>query len=111
MKKLAKRTKIPIFINTQADKNTSRKTGPELRSIMYSQSVGQDSDNVLALYRDEMMINDKEMGVKVLKQREGELGKLLLQWDFDTMTFSEIYAEQGSVEEAEEEVENTVDLE
>lgn len=111
LKKLAKRTKVPIFINTQADKNTSRKTGPELGSIMYSQSVGQDSDNVLALYRDEMMINDKEMGVKVLKQREGELGKLLLQWDFDTMTFSEIYAEQGSVEEAEEEVENTVDLE
>jgi len=94
LKKLAKRTKIPIFINTQADKNTSKKTGPELGSIMYTQAIGQDSDNVLALYRDEIMINDREMGLKVLKQREGTLGKLTLNWDFDTMNFSEIYMQQ-----------------
>ena len=54
LKKLAKRAKVPIFINTQADKNTSRKTGPELGSIMYTQAIGQDSDNVLSLYRDEV---------------------------------------------------------
>ncbi|NCB03646.1 MAG: hypothetical protein EOM67_16060, partial [Spirochaetia bacterium] len=94
LKKLAKRTKIPIFINTQADKNTSKKTGPELGSIMYTQAIGQDSDNVLALFRDEIMINDREMGLKVLKQREGTLGKLTLNWDFDTMNFSEIYMQQ-----------------
>lgn len=94
LKKLAKRSKVPIFINTQADKNTSKKTGPELGSIMYTQAIGQDSDNVLALYRDEVMINDREMGLKVLKQREGTLGKMTLNWDFDSMNFSEIYMEQ-----------------
>lgn len=94
LKKLAKRCKKPIFINTQADKNTSKKTGPELGSIMYTQAIGQDSDNVLALYRDEVMINDREMGLKVLKQREGTLGKMTLNWDFDCMNFSEIYMEQ-----------------
>lgn len=107
LKKLAKRAKIPIFINTQADKNTSKKTGPELGSIMYTQAIGQDSDNVLALYRDEIMINDKEMGVKVLKQREGTLGKLTLNWDFDTMNFSEIYMTQEN-EDNEEIPDNTL---
>ena len=94
LKKLAKRSKKPIFINTQADKNTSKKTGPELGSIMYTQAIGQDSDNVLALFRDEVMFNDREMGIKVLKQREGTLGKVTLNWDFDTMNFDEIYLER-----------------
>lgn len=96
LKKTAKNWHIPIMINTQADKNTSKKTGPELGSIMYSQAVGQDSDNVLALFRDEVMINDKEMGIKVLKQREGVLGKVLIQWDFNRMNFDSIYSESSS---------------
>lgn len=109
LKKLAKRSKKPIFINTQADKNTSKKTGPELGSIMYTQAIGQDSDNVLALYRDEVMINDREMGLKVLKQREGTLGKMTLNWDFDCMNFSEIYMEQ-SEDRGEEIPDNTLDV-
>lgn len=109
LKKLAKRCKKPIFINTQADKNTSKKTGPELGSIMYTQAIGQDSDNVLALYRDEVMINDREMGLKVLKQREGTLGKMILNWDFDCMNFSEIYMEQ-SEDKGEDIPDNTLSV-
>ena len=101
LKKTAKNWHIPIMINTQADKNTSKKTGPELGSIMYSQAVGQDSDNVLALFRDEVMINDKEMGIKVLKQREGVLGKVLIQWDFNRMNFDSIYSESSSGSDTE----------
>ena len=93
LKKLAKRCKLPIFINTQADKNTSKKTGPELGSIMYTQAIGQDSDDILALYRDEVMLSDREMCLKVLKQREGVTGKVMMNWNFDVMDFSEIYAE------------------
>lgn len=100
LKKTAKNWHIPIVINTQADKNTSKKTGPELGSIMYTQSIGQDSDNVLALFRDEIMFNDKEMGIKVLKQREGVLGKVIISWDFDKMDFKSIYSE-GSNNSAE----------
>ena len=110
LKKLAKRCKKPIFINTQADKNTSKKTGPELGSIMYTQAIGQDSDNVLALYRDEVMINDREMGLKVLKQREGTLGKMTINWDFDSMNFSEIYMEQSEEHEDGEIPENTLNV-
>jgi len=93
LKKAAKTWHLPFLINTQADKNTSKKTGPELGSIMYTQAIGQDSDNVLALFRDEIMYNDHEMGIKVLKQREGTLGKVIINWNFDTMNFSSIYSE------------------
>lgn len=110
LKKLAKRCKKPIFINTQADKNTSKKTGPELGSIMYTQAIGQDSDNVLALFRDEVMLNDREMGLKVLKQREGTLGKMTLNWDFDSMNFSEIYMEQSEEHDDGEIPDNTLDV-
>lgn len=96
LKKTAKNWHLPIVINSQADKNTSKKTGPELGSIMYTQSIGQDSDNVLALFRDEIMINDREMGIKVLKQREGVLGKVIINWDFDHMNFKSIYSESSA---------------
>lgn len=114
LKKLAKRLKIPIVINTQADKNTSKKSGPELGSIMYTQAIGQDSDLVLAQFRDEVMINDKEMGIKLLKQREGTLGKVMMNWNFDIMDFSEIYmesAEKGvETEESIEQKDNTLNI-
>ena len=87
LKKIAKNWHIPILINTQADQNTSKKSGPGLGDIKYSQAIGQDSDNILALFREEVMINDKEMGVKVLKQREGVLGKVIINWNFDKMNF------------------------
>ena len=109
LKKAAKNWHLPFVINTQADKNTSKKTGPELGSIMYAQSVGQDSDNVLALFRDEVMINDKEMGVKVLKQREGVLGKVIISWDFDKMDFKSIYSEDTSGEDNSPEGEDSAE--
>lgn len=93
LKRIAKNWHIPILINTQADQNTSKKTGPSLGDIKYSQAIGQDSDNILALFRDEVMINDNEMGVKVLKQREGVLGKAIINWDFEIMNFKSIYSE------------------
>lgn len=94
LKKTAKNMHIPIFINTQADQNTSKKSGPGLGDIKYSQAIGMDSDNILALFRDEIMFNDNEMGVRVLKQREGSTGKVVINWDFHTMNFQSIYSEK-----------------
>jgi replicative DNA helicase len=94
LKKLAKSRDIPILINTQADQNTSIKTGPALGDIKYSQSIGQDSDNVFTLFRDEQMLSDREMCVKILKQREGILAKFMMNWDFNVMDFSCIYQEE-----------------
>lgn len=91
LKNLAKLRKKPIVINSQADSTTSKKTGPELENIGYSSAIGQDSDVVLALFRDLQMIEDGEMKIKVLKQREGKLGSIMNNWNFKTMDFSPIY--------------------
>ena len=93
LKMLAKRNKMPICINSQADKTTSSKTGPELDNIGFSSAIGHDSDVVLSLFRDEEMLEDKEMKIKILKQREGVTGSVMLNWDFSTMDFSAIYSD------------------
>ena len=90
LKLIAKRKRIPILINSQADNTTSLKKGPEMGNIGFSKYIGADSDVVLALFRDEYMIEDHEMGIKILKQREGALGKLFMNWDFRTMNFAPI---------------------
>lgn len=93
LKMLAKSNKIPICINSQADRTTSNKTGPELDNIGFSSAIGHDSDVVLSLFRDEEMLEDREMKVKILKQREGVTGSVMLNWDFSTMDFSAIYSD------------------
>lgn len=103
LKKLVKNKHIAGFINSQADKNTSRKIGAELGDISYSQAIGQDSDNILALFRTDQMRSDREMCLKVLKNREGSLGKIMLSWDFETMQFSEIYHDSIDKNEGAEE--------
>lgn len=51
------------------------------------------------------------MGIKILKQREGTLGKLTMNWDFDTMNFSEIYLEGASDKEDDGEIpDNTLNV-
>lgn len=106
LKKLAKRINKPIIMNTQADKKSNKKTGPSLDTVMYTQAIGQDSDDVYALYRDEVMLSDNELGLVIRKQREGGLGKVIFNWDFNTMDFGEIYAE-NEVDTEEDEDENT----
>lgn len=108
LKKLSKSLDIPIIINSQADKNTSKKTGPELGSIMYTQAIGQDSDRIIALFRDEMMINDQEMCVKFLKEREGRLGRIMFNWDFNNMVFDEIYSDDYNKKENENSSEENI---
>lgn len=95
LKQMIKRLHIAGFINTQADGKTSRKTGPELGDIMYSQSIGQDSDNVFTAYRTPLMYEDREICLKILKGREGGTGKCMLSWDFTNMQFKEIYSEKA----------------
>ena len=55
------------------------------------------------------MINDREMGIKVLKQREGVLGKVIINWNFDKMDFKSIYAESSSSNDFEGDSESAED--
>lgn len=66
------------------------------KRIITNGIVNHNSDNILALFRDEIMINDSEMGIRVLKQREGVTGKAVINWDFNHMNFSSIYSESNN---------------
>ena len=103
LKRIAKSKDIPIFVNTQTDSTTSKKTGAGLENIGFSKAIGHDSDIVLTLFRDEQMIEDREAKIKLLKHREGSLGSLMMAWDFKEMNFQEIYSEydKSDVEEIE----------
>lgn len=103
LKRIAKSKNIPIFVNTQTDSTTSKKTGAGLENIGFSKAIGHDSDIVLTLFRDEQMIEDREAKVKLLKHREGNLGSLMMTWDFKNMDFQEIYSEydKSDVEEVD----------
>jgi replicative DNA helicase len=111
LKKIAKRKKKPILINSQLDKSTSKKTGAELENISYSQAIGQDSDNVMALFRTPLMYSDHEMCVKLLKTREGSTGKLTMTWDFSNMQFEEIYNEKSDGGEISDKEDNDEEIE
>lgn len=107
VKKLAKQEHLPIVANTQSD--IKGKDIPSLADVKYSQSTIQDADTVISLYRDAVMINDKELGMKIQKLREGVPGKVVINWDFDTMNFSGIYSERETSEsdDAEESAEES----
>lgn len=111
LKQVSSNMHVPILINTQADQNTSKKTGPGLGDIKYSQAVGMDSDNIIAMFRDDIMFNDNEMGLRVLKQREGLTGKVIMNWDFHHMNFSSVYSEEEDTDDSSEYSEGVLGLE
>ena len=112
LKKLAKRLHKPIIINTQLDEKVAKKSSPKLGDIKYTQAIGQDADIIFAAFRDEVMINDREMGLKSLKNREGENGTLRLNWDFSCMDFSEIYSDvdTSGKEESNDNFDDTIEV-
>ena len=71
------------------------------KRIITNGIVNHNSDVVIAMYRDEVMINDHEMGISVLKNREGDSGKITYSWDFTCMDFSEIYSEMPTEDDGE----------
>ena len=62
----------------------------------------------MRLERTEEMIEDKEAKIVLEKQREGVLGSVMLNWNFDTMNFGGIYVSQGEKDYTEKEFESGV---
>jgi len=94
LKRLAKKADIPVFINTQADKKASKERGAELSQISFTQGFSMAADTVIALFRDEAMFYDSEIGMRLTKLREGVPVKILLHADLRTANFEEIRAEK-----------------
>lgn len=98
LKVLAQLRKIPIVGTTQLNRGADGED-IELLNISYSDAIGQDADIVIAMYRTSEMKEVKEMGVRFLKLREGELNKGKMNWDFETMDFE--FLEDDSLEDKE----------
>lgn len=66
LKALAKRKKLPVCINSQADSTTSKKTGPELENIGFSKAIGHD-----CLPLNTTVATDE--GLKLIQNLQGEV--------------------------------------
>lgn len=81
---------VPIVASTQS----KDEKGATLKSMSFAKAIAMESDVVLVLEQDEQMRNDREIIVKPLKLREGEINRIVtMNWDFDEMKFNSIYSE------------------
>lgn len=88
LKQNARTLHIPILAAAQTNRQGG-KDGAELDNIGYSLSVVQDADIVIGLFADEDMKLEKEMEVRLNKNRDGRLGKFKTIWDHENMIFRE----------------------
>jgi replicative DNA helicase len=108
LKRLCLSINKPIVASTQASKGAAGKGKRVLlHNAAYSDSYGQDGDNVIGITRLWDKVLDEETNdvlIELLKMRDGEYVKLLIHADLDAMLFSEAYSQvDTSVLEEEEE--------
>lgn len=89
LKSNARTLKVPIVAAAQGNRDFA-KEGANLWNLAQSISVGQDSDIVIGLQRDEDMIERDQMEAILMKQRDGISGKsVIMNWKLDTMDIRE----------------------
>ena len=88
LKAIARQLKVPIIGVAQTNINSADE-GAELKNISYSRSIGQDSDLVFGLHQDEQMYKNKQMAVRMLKNRDGQRCEVEMLWDPGKMQFRE----------------------
>jgi replicative DNA helicase len=86
LKQIARTTNIPIIGIAQTNR-LSADAGAELENVAFGMSIIQDSDMVLGLYRNDEMKQNRQMQVKMLKNRDGMTQNAELYWDMNTMDF------------------------
>lgn len=92
LKQNARTLHTPIIAAAQTNR-AGGKDGAELENIGYALSVVQDSDIMIGLHADEGMKERQEMELRLNKNRDGRLGKVLARWDHANMLFRELTLE------------------
>ena len=92
LKRLAKRRKKPIVVTMQFNREvkTNQPKTVAAESIAMTDVAGWTADLIYGLIQTEEMRASKRMVLKPLKVREGESDELELNWNFETMNFSEL---------------------
>lgn len=88
LKRMARRMKMPVIITCQLKRGTHGDRGGDdlLGTLQWSDSFGQDSDEVIKIYTKPEF--KKTMYISLIKQREGETGDIVSSWNFETMNFN-----------------------
>lgn len=86
LKRLARRTQCTIAQSSQLGRGQKRGTRVDLDNISFSSSFEQDSDIIWSLSQSEEMKEVGKMMVEGSKIREGDNPRILLNWNFATMT-------------------------
>lgn len=98
IKKDTSETEIPTVASYQfsrtATKGKKKGEAGDLDDIGYSDAIGQISTIALGLFQDDSVETLEGRVVRVLKGRNGEIGQFKINWDFQTMDFSEINEEE-----------------
>lgn len=86
LKQTARTLSIPIIGVAQTNRS-GYQTGAQLDNIAFSQSIVNDSDIILGLHSDDQMKENKQMEVRLLKNRDGRTDSTNLLWKMETMEF------------------------
>lgn len=86
----------PVIGTTQtSEAKTTRRRGVTTNSFSWTQSWGQEVTTLIGLQpADEE--EETEAEIRVLESRHGPKVRATLTWDWDTMTFEEVYGEYGN---------------
>lgn len=86
LKRLARRTQTTIIQSSQLGRGQKKGKSVDLDNVSFSSSFEQDSDVVWGLYQTEEMKEVGKLGVEGAKVREGDNPRVVLNWNFKTMT-------------------------
>jgi replicative DNA helicase len=100
LKQVARTLKIPILAAAQTNR-AGGKEGAELDNVGGSLSIIQDSDIVIGLFADDDMKTQKEMEIRLRKNRDGKIGEFRAVWDHEKMeyrqkTLQDTYGRSGT---------------
>lgn len=98
LKRTAKRIGVPIITSTQFNREVSTNSRSEVsaENIGISDVIGWNADVMYGLFQKEDMKEDKEMGFRPMKIREGEAKDFYTRWDFEKMDFSQSGTEEDA---------------
>jgi replicative DNA helicase len=86
LKLMARTLHIPVWGLAQTNIQGASE-GAQLHNIAYSRSIGQDSDIVLGLFCNEEMMRNRQMQIRMLKNRDGRPTQQDMLWRPDIMQF------------------------
>lgn len=102
LKRMARELDVHVIALAQLSRGVESRTPPRpvLSDLRDSGAIEQDADNVLLLWRPEYYFDDKtppeawndwqgRAELIVAKQRDGETGRILLEWDAPRLMFTE----------------------